>query len=290
MINSSWRADPVDGITGREDQKRDEKAPICCDMHGRNCEPPSELCCRDCSEAAHDTFPIRHADGSVCSAPGAAQGGFERMLADPYEQFDQRGELLKSVIEYANAEPAAASGQASSRDHLTAVVLSVADIEKIKEAAYRAGREDLLRSGSCSECTAGDPHNEPDVPHIHLTPYGYLLYAPDHDQLDFVREIREIERRAGREDAAREERAEIAEEIAQAIEWTLTVPVEEARETYARRRATGDEDQAREWAIRLRAWKSARRMAAEAARGAGVQPTEEQRAGNEDQKRDEEEA
>jgi hypothetical protein len=135
----------VDGITGEEDQKRDEKAPICCDMHGRNCEPPSELCCRDCSEAAHDTFPIRHADGSACSAPGAAQGGFERMLADPYEQFDQRGELLKSVIEYANAEPAAASGQASSRDHLTAVVLSVADIEKIKEAAYRAGLEDAAR-------------------------------------------------------------------------------------------------------------------------------------------------
>jgi hypothetical protein len=81
--------------------------------------------------------------------------------------------------------------------------------------------------------------------------------------------------RAGREDAAREERAKIAEEIAQAIEWTLTVPVEEARETYARRRATGDEDQAREWAVRLRAWKSARQMAAEAARR-GVQPTEEQ--------------
>jgi hypothetical protein len=63
--------------------------------------------------------------------------------------------------------------------------------------AYRAGREDLLRSGSCPECAAGDPHNEPDKPHIHLTAYGYLLYAPDHDQLDFVRQIREIERRAG---------------------------------------------------------------------------------------------
>jgi hypothetical protein len=70
--------------------------------------------------------------------------------------------------------------------------------------AYRAGREDLLRSGSCPECAAGDPHNEPDKPHIHLTTYGYLLYAPDHEQLDFVREIREIERRAGREDAARD--------------------------------------------------------------------------------------
>ena len=41
----------------------------CCDIHGRNCEPPSELCCDRCTEAAHDTFPIRHADGSTCSAP-----------------------------------------------------------------------------------------------------------------------------------------------------------------------------------------------------------------------------
>jgi hypothetical protein len=245
----------VDGITGREDQKRDEKAPICCDMHGRNCEPPSELCCRDCSEAAHDTFPIRHADGSVCSAPGAAQGGFERMLADPYEQFDQRGELLKSVIEYANAEPAAASGQASSRDHLTAVVLSVADIERIKEAAYRAGREDLLRSGSCPECTAGDPHNEPDVPHIHLTPYGYLLYAADHERPGFIEEIRAAERRAGREDAAQD----------------LNEPRSDSRD-----------------AIGGTAMRHAYRNASEIARGPGVQPTEEQRAREEDQKRDEE--
>jgi hypothetical protein len=198
----------VDGITGREDQKRDEKAPICCDMHGRNCEPPSELCCRDCSEAAHDTFPIRHADGSVCSAPGAAQGGFERMLADPYEQFDQRGELLKSVIEYANAEPAAASGQASSRDHLTAVVLSVADIERIKEAAYRAGREDAARD------LLAYAQNYPES-----------VFPPDSDSRD---------------------------------------------------------------AIGGTAMRHAYRNASEIARGPGVQPTEEQRAREEDQKRDEE--
>lgn len=42
---------------------------ICCAFHGRNCEPPSELCCDGCTEAAHDTFPFRHADGSRCSAP-----------------------------------------------------------------------------------------------------------------------------------------------------------------------------------------------------------------------------
>jgi hypothetical protein len=25
----------------------------CCDLHGRNCEPPSELCCYNCTEADH---------------------------------------------------------------------------------------------------------------------------------------------------------------------------------------------------------------------------------------------
>jgi hypothetical protein len=39
---------------------------VCCDMHNRHCEPPADLCCRDCTEAAHDTFPIRHADGTPC--------------------------------------------------------------------------------------------------------------------------------------------------------------------------------------------------------------------------------
>lgn len=38
----------------------------CCDMHNQHCEPPSELCCYACTEASHDTFPIRHADGSRC--------------------------------------------------------------------------------------------------------------------------------------------------------------------------------------------------------------------------------
>lgn len=37
----------------------------CCDFHGRTCEPPSELCCYDCTEGAHPA----HADGSACSAP-----------------------------------------------------------------------------------------------------------------------------------------------------------------------------------------------------------------------------
>lgn len=34
----------------------------CCDLHNRNCEPPSELCCGDCTEGVHPN----HADGSTC--------------------------------------------------------------------------------------------------------------------------------------------------------------------------------------------------------------------------------
>jgi hypothetical protein len=40
--------------------------PACCDSHNEHCEPPADLCCDRCSEAAHDTFPVRHADGSPC--------------------------------------------------------------------------------------------------------------------------------------------------------------------------------------------------------------------------------
>jgi hypothetical protein len=91
----------------------------------------------------------------------------------------------------------------------TAFVAAVKVAYRVGREAYRAGREDLLRSGSCPECAAGDPHNEPDVPHIHLTPYGYLLYAADHERPGFIEEIRAVERRAGREDAARDLRTAV---------------------------------------------------------------------------------
>lgn len=29
----------------------------CCDLHNRNCEPPSELCCGHCTEASHPNHP-----------------------------------------------------------------------------------------------------------------------------------------------------------------------------------------------------------------------------------------
>lgn len=39
---------------------------LCCDLHNHNCEPPGDLCCYRCAEAAHDTFPTPHADGTRC--------------------------------------------------------------------------------------------------------------------------------------------------------------------------------------------------------------------------------
>lgn len=38
----------------------------CCEIHNEHCEPPGDLCCYECTEAAHDMFPIPHADGSRC--------------------------------------------------------------------------------------------------------------------------------------------------------------------------------------------------------------------------------
>lgn len=42
------------------------KTASCCDSHNQHCEPPGDLCCGQCTEAAHDMFPIRHGDGSRC--------------------------------------------------------------------------------------------------------------------------------------------------------------------------------------------------------------------------------
>jgi len=48
----------------------------CCDLHGRNCEPPSELCCENCTEARHagwaderGTRRFGHPAGELCSSP-----------------------------------------------------------------------------------------------------------------------------------------------------------------------------------------------------------------------------
>ncbi|MFL6110760.1 MAG: hypothetical protein ACJ786_05350 [Catenulispora sp.] len=160
------------------------------------------------------------------------------------------------------------------------------NLEAVHDEAYRAGREDLLRSGSCPECAAGDPHNEPDKPHIHLTTYGYLLYAPDHEQLDFVREIREIERRAGREDAAR---AGYAEAVARLRDddryrnWWTAHPEQQFGTAYW---APDGRQHLADYLETV--GPDGPDVRTKPVDQSGVQPTEEQRARDEDQKRDEE--
>lgn len=75
----------------------------CCDLHGRNCEPPSELCCGSCTEAAHDTFPIRHADGSTCAVPdlsGSTVPPHPVAASEPAEPLAPEPERAWSVVEY----------------------------------------------------------------------------------------------------------------------------------------------------------------------------------------------
>jgi hypothetical protein len=58
-----------DQAMGRVLAAADEYADApCCDLHGRNCEPPSELCCERCTEARHPAHPR----GQTCSAPDLA--------------------------------------------------------------------------------------------------------------------------------------------------------------------------------------------------------------------------
>jgi len=51
---------------------------VCCDLHGRNCEPPSELCCEQCTESHHNGMTTLaapyHSDGTLCSNPDLSGG------------------------------------------------------------------------------------------------------------------------------------------------------------------------------------------------------------------------
>ena len=42
--------------------------PPCCDLHGRCCEPPADLCCEHCTEGNQAWWwrPGQHADGFAC--------------------------------------------------------------------------------------------------------------------------------------------------------------------------------------------------------------------------------
>jgi hypothetical protein len=69
----------------------------CCDLHNRNCEPPSELCCERCTEVDH---PV-HAGGSVCIAPDLSSPP----LADPHDHDKAEAERDRAikVVEAAEA-------------------------------------------------------------------------------------------------------------------------------------------------------------------------------------------
>ena len=56
---------PCQEVPGAAEPAQDGTAPCCCPLHGRNCEPPSELCCERCTEAGHPA----HTRLGPCSAP-----------------------------------------------------------------------------------------------------------------------------------------------------------------------------------------------------------------------------
>jgi hypothetical protein len=225
-IRKPGRADPVDGITGEEDQKRGEE------------QIPAEV-----YEAAGRAYCL--ARYTYSPAAYVSDEARERHIAR--DALDEARQPSTRAAVNAAVRLIVARYERALREQKR-------NLEAVHDEAYRAGREDLLRSGSCPECTAGDPHNEPDVPHIHLTPYGYLLYAADHERPGFIEEIRAAERRAGREDAAQD-----IERVARSTRESLVcTPPEYAGEAaYHRTRAVAFE------------------RAAVIARGDGVQPTED---------------
>ena len=48
---SPWQ--PAQDALMAEDWETVPDADRCCDLHGRNCEPPGDLCCEECAEARH---------------------------------------------------------------------------------------------------------------------------------------------------------------------------------------------------------------------------------------------
>lgn len=70
------------GARPTDPQLPDRVTEPCCDLHGRNCEPPSELCCAHCTEFDHP----RHILLGPCSAPdlsGSSVTGGPATLTGP---------------------------------------------------------------------------------------------------------------------------------------------------------------------------------------------------------------
>ena len=82
----------------------------CCDLHGRNCEPPSELCCENCTEADHPAHrqlgpcsnpilsPSTLAEAAKIDAATAAER--HRIAAELTRRADGIGELLPGAHDH----------------------------------------------------------------------------------------------------------------------------------------------------------------------------------------------
>ncbi|MCK9898137.1 hypothetical protein [Frankia sp. AgB32] len=66
VAEEDWYGDPAasPGFHGRLNTTGDRirTRAACCDLHNQHCEPPSELCCHDCTEARHP----QHPEGATC--------------------------------------------------------------------------------------------------------------------------------------------------------------------------------------------------------------------------------
>jgi hypothetical protein len=219
----------VDGITGEEDQERDEE------------EFTSPM--------------IGHVTRSdIESVAYATSGGFLSREVDFEAEEDEEDESYScgrpGCPGHVDPPPHTTCIAAIGRDQLTAVVLSVADIERIKESAYQTGREDAARDQEQDRID--------EQWSVWLTMPGGITVVTLADEQDDepLGAVADIRRYDSDEEWARDY-------AANPPEGTLKAQVRRRTRTH--------------WS----AWQPVDQL--------GVQPTEEQRARNEDQKRDEEE-
>ena len=76
--------------TARERALGQARAVPCCDLHNRNCEPPGDLCCGECTEYHHglhacsnNPMAVSHHDGSTCVLQPQGGGGPSNTPTDP---------------------------------------------------------------------------------------------------------------------------------------------------------------------------------------------------------------
>jgi hypothetical protein len=163
----------------------------CCDLHNENCEPSGDLCCQECTEAAHATFPVPHLDGSHCvlntmtcegdvyGYPGAASGRCRTCGAE-HDQGERQAWLAEEA------------SKAVARASLIADALRI-NVNTIRSWAF--GRPEVVAENGVVVREAKPP----------------VLFPRDHDSagrpLYLVGDVRELARQAAeRREAARAKR------------------------------------------------------------------------------------